>query len=209
MAPQNQNNPKRTAMKKKKVQANNARTSSKKSPNKKSGPKKTNSKNTTAKNMMKKGSQVEALKKKTVSKMAGRSSAKRETRGLKMAMSQSALERAERANKRSALKEALSDQEPRAKKARLDLLKKVDDLPGLDLASLLATSDGVADIAAASGSRPLGAGGVEVTASTLFLLSPTPPGGSDGEAYSAVRARPPAWVVRHHRGDLGSLQQLV
>merc|ERR1711936_1084628 len=47
-------------------------------------------------------------------------------------------------------------------KARLDLLKKVDDLPGLDLASLLSTSDGVADSAAASGSRPLGAGGVEV-----------------------------------------------
>ena len=187
-------------MKKKKVQANNARTSSKKSPNKKSGPKKTNSKNATAKKMMKKGSQVGALKKKTVSKVAGRSSAKRETRGFKKAMSKSAVERAERANKRSALKdkEALSDKEPRAKNARLDLLKKVDDLPGLDLASLLSTSDGVADIAAASGSRPLGAGGVEVTAFTLFLLSPTPPGGSDGEAYSAVRARPPAWVVRHH-----------
>ena len=158
-------------MKKKKVQANNARTSSKKSPNKKSGPKKTNSKNTTAKNMMKKGSQVEALKKKTVSKMAGRSSAKRETRGFKKAMTKSAVERAERANKRSALKEALSDKEPRAKRARLDLLKKVDDLPGLDLASLLSTSDGVADIAAASGSRPLGAGGVEVTSFTISSLT--------------------------------------
>ena len=95
--------------------------------------------------------------------MARRSSAKVETRGLKKAMKKSAVERAERASKRSALKEALNDQEPRAKKARLDLLKKVDDLPGLDLASLLSTSDGVADIAAASGSRPLGAGGVEVT----------------------------------------------
>ena len=183
MAPQNQNNPKKTAMKKKKVQAKNARTSSKKSPNKKSGPRKANSKNATAKKMMKKGSKVGALKKKTVSKMAGRSSAKRETRGLKEAMSKSAVERAERANKRSALKEALSDKEPRAKKARLDLLKKVDDLPGLDLASLLSTSDGVADIAAASGSRPLGAGGVEVTSFTISsLLSPTSPGGSDGEA---------------------------
>ena len=159
---------------------------------------KMNSKNATAKKMMKKGSKVGALKKKTVSKMAARSSAKRETRGFKKAMDKSAVECAERANKRSALKEALSDTEPRAKKARLDLLKKVDDLPGLDLASLLSTSDGVADSAAASGSRPLGAGGVEVTAFTLFLLSPTPPGGSDGEAYSAVRARPPAWVVRHH-----------
>ena len=188
MAPQNQNNPKKTAMKKKEVLAKNARTSSKKSPNKKSGPKKTNSKNATAKKMMKKGSRVAALKKKTVSKMVGRSSAKRETRGLKKAMSKSAVERAERANKRSALKEALSDKEPRAKKARLDLLKKVDDLPGLDLASLLATSDGVADIAAASGSRPLAAGGVEVTSFTLSLLSQTSPGGSDEQA----------WVVRHH-----------
>ena len=97
MAPQNQNNPKKTAMTKKEVLAKNARTSSKKSPNKKSGPKKTNSKNATAKKMMKKGSTtVAALKKKTVT-------------------------------------------------------------------SLLSTSDGVADIAAASGSRPLGAGGVEVT----------------------------------------------
>ena len=182
MAPQNQNNPKKTAMKKKKVQAKNARTSSEKSPNKKPGPKKTNSKNATAKKMMKKGSKVGALKKKTVSKMAGRSSAKRETRGLKKAMSKSAVERAERAYKRSALKEALSDKEPRAKKARLDLLKKVDDLPGLDLASLLSTSDGVADIAAASGSRPLGADGVEVTSFTLSLLSPTSRGGSDGHA---------------------------
>ena len=199
MAPQNQNNPKKTAMKKKEVLAKNARTSSKKSPNKKSGPKKTNSKNATAKKMMKKGSKVGALKKKTVSKMAGRSSAKRETRGLKKAMSKSGVERAERANKRSALKEALSDKEPRAKKARLDLLKKVDDLPGLDLASLLSTSDGVADIAAASGSRPLAAGGVEVTSFTLSLLTQTSPGGSDEQA----------WVVRHHRGDIGSLQQLV
>ena len=199
MAPQNQNNPKKTAMKKKEVLAKNARTSSKKSPNKKSGPKKADSKTATAKKMMKKGSKVGALKKKTVSKMAGMSSAKRETRGLKKAMSKSAVERAERANKRSALKEALSDKEPRAKKARLDLLKKVDDLPGLDLASLLAASDGVADIAAASGSRPLGAGGVEVTSFTLSLLSQTCPGGSDEQA----------WVVRHHRGDLGSLQQLV
>ena len=170
MAPQDQNNPKKTAMKKKKVQAKNARTSSKKSPNKKSGPKKTNSKNATAKKMMKKGSKVGALKK-TVSKMADRSSAKRETRGLKKAMSKSAVERAERANKRSALKEALSDKEPRAKRARLDLLKKVDDLPGLDLASLLITSGGVADIAAASGSRPLGAGAVEVTSFTLYPLT--------------------------------------
>ena len=203
MAPQNQNNPKKTAMKKKKVQAKNARTSSNKSPNKKSGLKKTNSKNETAKQMMKKGSKVGALKKTTVSKMAGRRSSKRETRGLKKAMSMSAVERAERANKRankrSALKEALSDQEPRAKKARLDLLKKVDDLRGLDLASLLSTSDGVADIAAASGSRPLVAGGVEVTSFTLSLLSPTSPGGSDEQA----------WVVRHHRGDIGSLRQLV
>ena len=199
MAPQNQNNPKKTAMKKKEVLAKNARTSSKKSPNKKSGPKKTNSKNATAKKMMKKGSKVGALKKKTVSKMAGRSSAKRETRGLKKAMSKSGVERAERANKRSALKEALSDKEPRAKKARLDLLKKVNDLPGLDLASLLTTSDGVADIAAASGSRPLAAGGVEVTSFTLSLLTQTSPGGSDEQA----------WVVRHHRGDIGSLQQLV
>ena len=180
MAPQNQNNPKKTAMKKKKVQA---KASSKKSPNKKSGPKKTNSKNATAKKMMKKGSKVGALKKKTVSKMAGRSSAKRETRGLKEAMCKSAVERAERAYKRSALKEALSDKEPRAKKARLDLLKKVDDLPGLDLASLLATSDGVADIAAASGSRPLAAGGVEVTSFTISsLLSQTSPGGSNEQA---------------------------
>ena len=163
MAPQNQNNPKKTAMKKKKVQAKNARTSSKKSPNKKSGPKKTNSKNATAKKMTKKGSKVGALKKKTVSKM--------ETRGFMKAMSKSAVERAERANKRSALKEALSDKEPRAKKARLDLLKRVDDLPGLDLASLLITSDGVADIAAASGSRPLGAGGVEVTSFTISSLT--------------------------------------
>ena len=177
MAPQNQNNPKKTAMKKKKVQAKNSRTSSEK----KSGPKKMNSKNeTTAKKMMKAGSKVGALKKTTVSEMAGRSSAKRETRGLKKAMSKSAVERAERANKRSALKEALSDQEPRAKKARLDLLKKVDDLPGLDLASLLSTSDGVADIAAASASRPLGAGGIEVTSFTISsLLSQTSPGGSD------------------------------
>ena len=196
MAPQNQNNSKKTAMKKKKVQA---KTSSNKSPNKKSGPKKADSKTATAKKMMKKGSQVGALKKTIVSKMAGRSSSKRETRGLKKAMSKSAVERAERANKRSALKEALSDKEPRAKKARLDLLKKVDDLPGLDLASLLATSDGVADIAAASGSRPLAAGGVEVTSFTLSLLSQTSPGGSDEQA----------WVVRHHRGDIGSLQQLV
>ena len=181
MAPQNQNSPKKTAMKKKKVQAKNVRTSSKKSPNKKSGPKKMNSKNeTTAKKMMKAGSKVGALKKKTVSKMAGRSSAKRETRGFKKAMSTSAVERAERANKRSALKEALSDKEPRAKKARLDLLKKVNDLPGLDLASLLSTSDGVADIAAASGSRPLG--GVEVSSFTLSLLSQTSPGGSDEQA---------------------------
>ena len=186
MAPQNQNNPKKTAMKKKKVQAKNSRTSSEKSPNKKPGPKKMNSKNATAEKMMKKGSKVGALKKKTVSKMAGRSSAKRETRGLKKAMSKSAVERAERANKRSALKEALSDKEPRAKKARLDLLKKVDDLPGLDLASLLSTSDGVADIAAASGSRPLGAGGVEVTSFTLSLFSPTSPGGSDEQADSAL-----------------------
>ena len=186
MAPQNQNNPKKTAMKKKKVQAKNARTSSKQPPNKKSGPKKTNSKNATAKKMMKKGSKAGALKEKTVSKMAGRSSAKRETRGFKKAMSKSAVERAERANKRSALKEALSDKEPRAKKARLDLLKKVDDLPGLDLASLLITSDGVADIAAASGSQPLGAGGVEVTSFTLSLLSQTSPGGSDGHADSAL-----------------------
>ena len=178
MAPQNQNNRKKTAMKKKKVQAKNARTSSIKSPNKKSESKKTNSKNVTAKKMMMKGSQVGALKKKTVSKMAGRSSAKRETRGLKKAMSKSAVERAERASKRS----ALSDQEPRAKKARLDLLKKVDDMPGLDLASLLSTSDGVADIAAASGSRPMGAGGVEVTSFTLSVLSQTSPGGSDEQA---------------------------
>ena len=194
MAPQNQNNSKKTAMKKKKVQAKNARTSSKKSPNKK-----TSSKNETAKKMVEKGSKVGALKKKTVSKMAGRSSAKRETRGLKKAMSKSGVERAERANKRSALKEALSDKEPRAKKARLDLLKKVNDLPGLDLASLLTTSDGVADIAAASGSRPLAAGGVEVTSFTLSLLTQTSPGGSDEQA----------WVVRHHRGDIGSLRQLV
>ena len=155
----------------------------KKSPNKTSGPKKTNSKNATAKKMMKKGSKVGALKKTTVSKMAGRSSAKRETRGLKKAMSKSAVERDARANKRSTLREALSDQEPRAKKARLDLLKKVDDLPGLDLASLLSTSDGVADIAAASASRPLGAGGIEVTSFTISsLLSQTSPGGSAEQA---------------------------
>ena len=181
MAPQNQNSPKKTAMKKKKVQAKNARTSSKKSPNKKSEPKKADSKTATTKKMMNDGLKVGALKKKTVSKMAGRSSAKRETRGLKEAMCKSAVERAERAYKRSALKEALSDKEPRAKNARLVLLKKVDDLPGLELASLLSTSDGVADIAAASGSRPLGGGGVEVTSFTLSLLSQTSPGGSDGQ----------------------------
>ena len=106
MAPQNQNNPKKTAMKKKKVHAKNARTSSKKSPNKKSGLKKTNSKNETAKQMMKKGSEVGALKKTTVSKMAGRRSSKRETRGLKKAMSMSAVERAERANKRANKRES-------------------------------------------------------------------------------------------------------
>ena len=187
MAPQNQNNSKKTAMKKKKVQTKNARTSSEKSPNKKSGPKKADSKTETAKKMMKDGLKVGALKKKTVSTVVGRSSARRETRGLKKAMSKSAVERAERANKRSALKEALSDQEPRAKKARLDLLKKVDDLPGLDLASLLSTSDGVAGIAAASGSRPLAAGGVEVTSFTLSLLSQTSPGGSDEQAHSALQ----------------------
>ena len=164
-------------MKKKTIKAKTARTSSEKPPNKKSGPMKINSKK-----MMKKSSKVGALKKKTVSKMAGRSSAKRETRGFKKAMSKSAVERAERANKRSALKdkEALSDKEPRAKRARLNLRKKVDDLPGLHLASLLSTSDGVADIAAASGSRPLG--GVEVSSFTLSLLSQTSPGGSDEQA---------------------------
>ena len=182
MASQNQINPKETAMKKKTIKAKTARTSSEKPPNKKSGPMKMNSKNATAKKMMKKSSKVGALKKKTMSKMTARSSVKRETRGFKKAMSKSAVERAERANKRSALKdkEALSDKEPRAKRARLNLRKKVDDLPGLHLASLLSTSDGVADIAAASGSRPLG--GVEVSSFTLSLLSQTSPGGSDEQA---------------------------
>ena len=91
MAPQNQNNPKKTAMKKKKVQAKNARTSSKKSPNKKSGPKKADSKTATTKKMMNDGLKVGALKKKTMSNMAGRSSAKRETRGFKKAMTKSAV----------------------------------------------------------------------------------------------------------------------
>ena len=104
-----------------------------------------------------------AEKEKIVSKMANKSYARKDTMGSMKATSKSGVERAERAAKRTAIKEAQCDKVSRAKKARLDMAKDV--LPGIDLVNLLSTSDGVADIIEVSG--------IEVTCPILFTLSPT------------------------------------
>ena len=114
---------------------------------------------------------LKAEKEKIVSKMANKSYARKDTMGSMKATSKSGVERAERAAKRSAVKEAQCDKVSRAKKARLDMAKDV--LPGIDLVNLLSTSDGVADIIEVSGRPPLPAGGIEVTCPIVFTLSPT------------------------------------
>ena len=91
------------------------------------------------------------------------------------------MQRAKRAAKRSAVKEAQCDKDPRAKKAKLDMVRDAfpgmdlakDVLPGMDLVNLLSTSDGAPDIIEVSGQPPLPAGGIEVTCPIVFTLSPT------------------------------------
>ena len=131
----------------------------------KSGPKRADPKKIAAKNMTKGHPGGKAEKEKIVSKMANKSYAIKDTKRSTKATSKSGMERAERAAKRSAVKEAQCDKVSRAKKARLDMAKDV--LPGIDLVNLLSTSDGVADIIELSGGPPLPAGGI------LFTLSPT------------------------------------
>ena len=122
-----------------------------------------------------------AEKKKIASKMANKSYARKDTMGSMKATSKSGVERAERAAKRSAVKEAHSDKDPRAKKAKLDMVRDAfpgmdlakDVLPGMDLVNLLSTSDGAPDIIEVSGQPPLPGGGIEVTCPMVFTLSPT------------------------------------
>ena len=66
-----------------------------------------------------------AEKEKIVSKMANKSYARKDTKGPTKATSKSGMERAERAAKRSAVKEAQCDKDPRAKKAKLDMVREV------------------------------------------------------------------------------------
>ena len=73
--------------------------------------------------------------------------AKENAQGKKMAISKSSEERAARVSRRGLAKEAPAAKEPQRKRARLD--------GSTDLVNLLATSAGVLDIFAASGSRPL------------------------------------------------------
>ena len=156
-------------------------TSSKKSSTMKSGPKRADPKKIAAKNMTKGHPGGKAEKEKIASKMANKSYARKDTKGSTKATSKSGMERAERAAKRSAVKEAHSDKDPRAKKAKLDMVRDAfpgmdlakDVLPGMDLVNLLSTSDGVADIIEVSGRPPLPAGGIEVTCLIVFTLLPT------------------------------------
>ena len=173
MAPQKKNSPKTKRVAKtkptssKKKDLISSSTSSKKSSTTKSGPKRADPKKIAAKNMTKGHSGGKAEKK----KIANKSYAIKDTKGSTKATSKSGMQRAERAAKRSAVKEAQCEKVSRAKKARLDMAKDV--LPGIDLVNLLSTSDGVADIIEVSGRPPLPAGGIEVTCALVFTLSPT------------------------------------
>ena len=127
--------------------------SAKKSSMKKTEPKKADVK----KPLMKKPNKKSPLKKKLASKKAtalakkvGKSSAKKDSTRLNTT-SNSSDERAARAAKRQAAKEDSITLGPMAKRARLDQ----DDFPKEDLVDLVSTSDGVAEILAASGSQPL------------------------------------------------------
>ena len=108
--------------------------------------------------LIKKQTKKSPLKKKLASKKAtalakkvGKScSAKKDSTRLNTT-SNSSDERAARAAKRAAANEDSITLGPKAKKARLGL----DVFPKEDLVDLLSTSDGVADILAASGSQPL------------------------------------------------------
>ena len=190
MAPQKKNSPKTkkvsvtkpTSSEKKGLFSSS--TSSKKSSTTKSGPKREDPKKIAAKNMTKGHPGGKAEKKKIASKMANKSYARKDTMGSTKATSKSGVERAERAAKRSAVKEAHSDKDPRAKKARLDMVRDVR--PGMDLVNLLSTSDGVADIIEVSGRPPLPAGGIAVTCPIVFTLSPTFQGGCCGRAHIAL-----------------------
>ena len=119
---------------------------------KKTEPKKADGKKPMAKKLTKKSplkKKLAAKKATALAKKVGKSSAKKDTR--LNTTSKSCCERAARAAKRDAAKEDSITLGPKAKKARLGL----DDFPKEDLVDLISTSDGVADIPAASGSQPL------------------------------------------------------
>ena len=129
-------------------QKNLQKSSTKKTELKKAGIKKPLIKKQTKKSPLKK--KLASKKATALAKKVGKSSAKKDTTRLNTTPNSSA-ERAARAAKRQAAKEDSITLGPMAKMARLDL----DVLPKVDLVDLVSTSDGVADILAASGSQPL------------------------------------------------------